>query len=176
MAGNATDIEIDDLVARLGVSAKKYGLQIAIAESLTGGQLATALASGEESGEWFRGGIVAYQPSVKYELLNAPLGPVVTAPTARAMAISCLNIFRATLAAAVTGVGGPGPEEDHPAGTVFIAVAGSDGQCEVSRHLFEGEPLEVLRQTILTTILSLEAAVSRMSYERTLPEDHSPER
>lgn len=156
MAQNATVHGVDALVARLGDKVRKAGLQIAIAESLTGGQLSGAIAAGAESETWFRGGIVAYQPSVKYDMLMAPQGPVVTAPTAEAMATAARSLFLADYAAAVTGVGGPGPQEGKPAGTVFIAVAGPAGERIVTEHLFDGDPVEVMNQTIVAALSNLE--------------------
>lgn len=159
MADNATGNGVDAGVARLGALAREGELQIAVAESLTGGQLACALAAGESSEEWFRGGIVAYQPAVKYDLLRVPRGPVATAPTARAMAITARSILHADYAVAVTGVGGPGPQEGKPAGTVFIAVAGPLDEYSVTEHSFDGDPVRVMNQTILVAISNLAHAI-----------------
>lgn len=160
MASNATDKGVDSQVARISSSAREQRFQVTVAESLTGGQLATALAAGEASQEWFRGGIVAYQPEIKYDLLRTPVGPVVTAATAKAMAASALSMFHADFCLAVTGVGGPEPSEGKPAGTVFIALAQSGGTCTATEHHFEGEPIDILNQTIRAALAELESAIT----------------
>lgn len=160
MAANATDYQVDALVADVGAKTLENQLQIAVAESLTGGQLAAAFTAGDRSEEWFRGGIVAYQPGVKWQVLGAPVGPVVTGDTATAMALSALTLFEADLAVGVTGVGGPGPTEGKPAGTVFIAIAVRDYGCTVTKHLFDGEPVEVMHQTILHSVTKLNSAIN----------------
>ncbi|WP_181779738.1 CinA family protein [Pseudonocardia pini] len=45
-----------------------------VAESLTGGMVASALARAEGASTWFRGAIVAYAGEVKHDLLNVPDG------------------------------------------------------------------------------------------------------
>jgi nicotinamide-nucleotide amidase len=120
---------------------------VAVAESLTGGALSAALAKAGDAGEWFAGGVVAYRNATKYRVLGVPEGPVVTAEAARAMALGVLELTDADLAVAVTGVGGPGPEEGRPAGTVFICAA-SRSEVRDAEHAFEGGPEDVVVQTI----------------------------
>jgi len=146
---------IDALVRRLADACRDRGLTLATAESLTGGQLAAAISSGPESGSWYRGGIVAYHPSVKYTLLGAPRGPVVRPETAVAMAESTARILNADYAAAVTGVGGPEPQEGKPAGTVFLATVAPERGARVEPHVFSGEPAEVLAATVEATLTAL---------------------
>ncbi|CAG7603827.1 CinA family protein [Leucobacter soli] len=132
---------------------------VATAESLTGGYLAAALSAGPHAERWYRGGIVAYQPEVKYGLLRTPHGPVVTAPTAQAMAASAAVLLGADYAVGVTGVGGPAPSEGKPAGTVYIST--SDGKVATAAELyeFEGDPVRVLHQTICASLRALIARV-----------------
>jgi nicotinamide-nucleotide amidase len=120
---------------------------VAVAESLTGGALSAALAKAGDAGEWFAGGVVAYRNATKYRVLGVPEGPVVTAEAARAMALGVLDLTGADLAVAVTGVGGPGPEEGRPAGTVFVCAA-SRSEVRDAEHAFEGEPGEVVESAI----------------------------
>lgn len=128
-------------------AANPNGVSVATAESLTGGHLAAAFSAAPEASSWYRGGVVAYQAGVKHSVLGTPPGPVVTADTATAMAISVGALLDAELAVGVTGVGGPGPEEDEPPGTVFLAVAWR-GEAVTVRHCrFLGGPRDVMRQT-----------------------------
>jgi nicotinamide mononucleotide (NMN) deamidase PncC len=70
----------------VGAALKHSGRTLAVAESLTGGLLASAFARASGSSEWFRGGIVAYSSAVNRDLLDVPGGPVVSEVAAVAMA------------------------------------------------------------------------------------------
>ena len=99
------------------------GLTLAVAESLTGGLVASRLVDVPGASEWFRGGIVSYASDVKFSVLDVPEGPVVSASAAAAMATGVAAKLGADVGLAVTGVAGPDPQEGHPPGTVFMAVA-----------------------------------------------------
>lgn len=120
---------------------------VAVTESLTGGALSCAFAAAHESSEWYRGGVIAYSPHVKFEVLGVTPGPVVTARCAEEMASGVADLLGADLTLSTTGVGGPGPEEGKPAGTVFIgwALRGEVGSRE---YRFDGEPDDVVSQTV----------------------------
>lgn len=106
----------------VGAALKLRGRTLAVAESLTGGLLASAFARASGSSEWFRGGIVAYSSAVKYNLLDVPGGPVVSEAAAVAMARRAGRLLEADVAVAVTGVGGPDPQDGEPPGTVWVAT------------------------------------------------------
>lgn len=132
---------------------------IAVAESLTGGQLSGALAAAPDASDWFRGGLVAYAPEVKFDVLGVTPGPVVTAQCAEEMATGVERLLMARIGVGVTGVGGPDPGEGHPAGTVFAAVS-TQGRVVVREWHFGGEPEEVLEQTIDAILRLLHAELS----------------
>lgn len=106
----------------VGAALKHSGRTLAVAESLTGGLLASAFARASGSSEWFRGGIVGYSSAVKYDLLGVPDGPVVSEAAAVAMARGAGRLLGADVAVAVTGVGGPDPQDGEPPGTVWAAT------------------------------------------------------
>jgi nicotinamide-nucleotide amidase len=137
-----TDAGVDEL-ARL---VKERGLTVAVAESLTCGKLAATLGAAGEASEWFRGGVVAYANEVKFEVLGVTPGPVISESCARELATGVQRLLSADLALSATGVGGPGPEEGKPEGTVFTAVALGD-HLDVREWHFEGGPEAVLQQT-----------------------------
>jgi PncC family amidohydrolase len=115
---------------------------VAVAESFTGGLVAHALVATEGSGEWLRGGIVAYDAEVKFSLLGVPRGPVVNARTARTMARAVAALLAADVGVATTGVAGPEPPEDRPPGTAWLAVA--TPALTVAAHVeLEGPPARV---------------------------------
>jgi nicotinamide-nucleotide amidase len=119
------------------------GFTLAVAESLTSGAVASALGAAEAASDWFRGGVVAYASEVKFELLKVTRGPVVTAECASQMATGVAQLLRADVGLALTGVGGPGPTEGRPAGTVFLSVQGP-GIDRTDECHFPGAPTEVV--------------------------------
>ena len=136
-----------DHAEELAAIADRIGIQVAVAESLTSGQLAAALGAANNSGEWFRGAVVAYSRAVKHRVLGVPEGPVVSEASARAMAEGVRTLFEADLAVGVTGAGGPDPQDGQEPGSVWFAVA-ADGEVTAEFRAFEGEPAEILDQVV----------------------------
>ncbi len=65
---------------------ERSGLTFAVAESVTGGLIASRLVAVPGASRSFRGGVVSYASQTKFDLLGVPPGPVVTAECAEAMA------------------------------------------------------------------------------------------
>jgi len=110
------------VVARLSA----LGLTVAAAESLTGGYLSGRLCAVPGASAVFRGSVVAYQPDIKYDLLDVPQGPVVTEQAAAAMASGVRKLLGADIGLATTGVAGPDTSENKDVGTVCLAIAIGD--------------------------------------------------
>jgi len=87
--------------------------------------------------------VVAYSSEVKHELLDVPPGPVVSDTAAAVMAQGVRRLLRADLALAVTGAGGPDPQDGQPPGTVFLGVADDVGVRTEHLRLDRGDPAEV---------------------------------
>jgi nicotinamide-nucleotide amidase len=108
------------------------GETVAVAESLTGGALGAALVAVPGVSATFRGGVIAYATGLKAELLGvdaallARRGPV-DPEVAVAMAAGVRRRLGATWGLATTGVAGPDPQDGHPPGAFFVALAGPDG-------------------------------------------------
>ncbi|QNG20485.1 CinA family protein [Rhodococcus triatomae] len=148
MADSETaDTELGALAESVSRVAIDAGLQIATAESLTGGRLAAALAASAHSSRWFRGGIVAYSSEVKHTLLRVPAGPVVCEDAAAAMAETTAELLGADLTLSVTGAGGPDPQDGCPPGTVWFGVH-APGRDHTEVHRYDGEPAHVVEVTV----------------------------
>jgi nicotinamide-nucleotide amidase len=150
-----TDEERAERVAELATS---LGLRVAAAESLTAGRISSFLGRGESASEWYRGAVVAYDEEVKFEVLGVTRGPVVTAQCAQEMADGVRRLLGADVALGITGVGGPGPQEDCPAGTVHLAIATAAGTRPLHTQL-TGDPGEVVAQA---TSLALDELVREL--------------
>ena len=112
---------------RLGELARSRGLRVSVAESLTSGRLANTIGAGEGASGWFAGGIVAYFTEVKERVLGLTPGTDPTsAACAEQLATGARELFDADICVSTTGVGGPGPEGGHPAGTVYLGWATAD--------------------------------------------------
>ena len=128
------------LVQRLTES----GGSLALAESCTGGMVAACITAVPGGSSVFWGGVVAYHNDVKQQLLGVPADVLrsvgaVSSETALAMARGVRVLLHTTLAAAVTGIAGPGGGSDvKPVGLVFVAVAGPTGE-RVERFQFSGD-------------------------------------
>jgi nicotinamide-nucleotide amidase len=89
------------------------------------------------------GWVGAYQRGVKQELLEVSDGPLVSQECVSEMAMGAAALLSAHVGLAITGVGGPGPDEGHEAGTVWIAVHAPLGTRSVLYHLRGNSPDEV---------------------------------
>jgi nicotinamide-nucleotide amidase len=124
------DEELQDAVLALLAKGRKT---LSVAESVTGGLIASRLTAVPGSSEWFRGGIVAYQNAIKVSALGVPSElierkGVVSPEVAEAMAVACRVRFQTDLAISTTGIAGPeslGP--DLPAGLVYTGLAWEGG-------------------------------------------------
>ncbi|HET7682873.1 MAG TPA: CinA family protein [Marmoricola sp.] len=139
--------ENQEIVAGIARVAEERGLTIAAAESLTSGAVLSALGAGKGASSWFKGGVVAYQNDVKFDVLGVEEGPVVTPTCALQMARGVCKLVDADAAVATTGAGGPEAEDGQPPGTVFIAVQVGDEQ-RAEGYYFNADPPEVVAQSI----------------------------
>lgn len=119
------------------------GLSLAVAESLTGGGVGQAITAVPGSSGVFLGAVVAYDTGVKASVLGVSPALLeehgaVSAACAEAMAARARQLFGADLALSTTGVAGPDPQEGHPPGTAFVAVAGP-GPTRVRRLQLTGD-------------------------------------
>ena len=129
-------------LGRLGDLLQRRDLTVAVAESMTGGLLAAALADLPDSSHRFLGGVVSYLTDKKMELLGVSeeviaRDGVVSRPAARLMADAARRLFHSGVAISVTGVAGPQRQEDKPVGLTYIGVA-LDGRTEVREYRWPG--------------------------------------
>jgi nicotinamide-nucleotide amidase len=132
----------------------RSGRRVAVAESLTGGLVVEAFARLDGAGGWLAGGIVAYAEDVKRRVLGVTADDVVSAASALQMADGVRRLLNADVAVAITGVGGPDPQGEHPPGSVWIAVDdGREPTCV--HHCFDGEPSDVCAAVVDEAVRSL---------------------
>jgi len=129
----------------------RRGLSLAVAESVTGGLAPCRLTAVPGAGEGVRGGLVAYDSEIKFELLGVPRGPVVTCEAAAAMAAGVRRLLGADVGLATTGVAGPAEQEGQPPGTVCLGLArGERTEAEVVR--LPGDPSRVRQYGVISVL------------------------
>ena len=145
----------EELARSVSHAASRDGRRLAIVESLTGGLVCSDLAASPGSSEWFRGGVVAYDRTTKHGALGVPDGPVVSEPAVRTMAEKAAELLGADLTLAVSGAGGPEPQDDQPPGTVWFAMT-DRGETEAWLEQFEtDDPGDVLTSTRIRSLQAL---------------------
>jgi nicotinamide-nucleotide amidase len=119
----------DTLERTIGNLLLERGQTLSVAESCTGGTLASMITAVPGSSRYFSGGIVAYSNEIKKDQLAIEPSLIdkygaVSKPVVEDMAINCRLLFNTGYAVAVSGVAGPsGGTDKKPVGTTWIAVS-----------------------------------------------------
>ncbi|GHT39010.1 hypothetical protein AGMMS49965_03900 [Bacteroidia bacterium] len=126
---------------------KERGLTLSVAESCTGGRLASLFTAIPGCSQYFKGGVVSYANEAKIHILGVNAADIaahgaVSQPVVEQMARGAQRIFVTDCAIATSGIAGPdGGTPDKPVGTVRIAAACNDRLQSTVFH-FEGERAE----------------------------------
>jgi PncC family amidohydrolase len=113
---------------RFGTVLRANGTTLAVAESITAGNLAALICATAGASDYFLGGVIAYQDEVKIRELKVAKRLItrhtaVSSEVAAAMAIGAKVKFSSDYAISTTGVAGPGAAYGAPAGTVWVGIA-----------------------------------------------------
>ncbi len=131
----------EKLEAVAGRLLREHKATLSVAESCTGGLVASRLTDISGSSDYFEWGIVAYSPAAKEQLLGVPPELIrshglVSLEVARAMAAGVRDRSGTTLGLATTGVAGPtGGTPEKPVGLVCVGLAWADGTVAREFHL-----------------------------------------
>jgi nicotinamide-nucleotide amidase len=137
---------------RLGELLRAKGLTVAVAESCTGGLIASRITDIAGASDYFLAGLVTYSNAAKASFLHVPEAILaakgaVSAETAGKMAEGVRGAAGADIGLSVTGIAGPGggtPEK--PVGTVYMGLAAKDG-VYVRHYALAGDRLSIKRQS-----------------------------
>ncbi|MGY4646085.1 CinA family protein [Cellulomonas sp. URHB0016] len=122
----------DERALALVAALTDQGRTLAVAESLTGGQVSATIVGVPGASAVLRGAVVAYATDLKADLLGvdrhllAARGAV-DPDVARQMAVGVRERLGADVGLATTGVAGPSSQDGHPPGTVHVAVSSVEG-------------------------------------------------
>ena len=120
------DASVQQLVHQI---LTERGQTLAVAESCTGGTIASRFTAMAGSSAYFLAGVASYSNESKRDILGVNYDDImsygaVSEQVARQMAEGARRITGADYAIATTGIAGPsGGSEEKPVGTVWIAVA-----------------------------------------------------
>ena len=129
------------------------GKTLVTAESLTGGGIGAALTAVPGSSAVYKGGIISYTNWVKETILGVSretleIHGAVSLQTAEEMAVGARKLLQADVAVAVTGLAGPGGDDDgNPVGTVCIGFC-NEWESFAMKYHFAGNREAVRNQTI----------------------------
>jgi nicotinamide-nucleotide amidase len=152
-----TDRDLARLAARVGRHLLNGKLNVATAESCTGGWIAKAMTDVAGSSQWFVEGFVTYSNESKVRRLGVSTSLLtvqgaVSEGVVRAMAMGAIRQSGACLAVAVSGIAGPGGAvPGKPVGTVWLGWATRRGRAiRVAARLkhFRGNREAVRRKTV----------------------------
>lgn len=142
----------DTISSVIGGLLVERRLTIGVAESLTAGLIASRIAETAGSSRYLRGGIVAYDNTVKESLLKVSpetiaAGGAVSREVAAEMAEGVKSALGADVGLSVTGVAGPtGGSADKPVGMVFVGLA-HEGETKVRELALKGDRLSIQSKT-----------------------------
>ncbi|HBI14816.1 MAG TPA: hypothetical protein DDY20_04790 [Desulfobulbaceae bacterium] len=148
------------MAAVVGELLRRHNLQLSVAESCTGGLVASKITEVAGSSEWFVGGVIAYANDLKERLLGVDRKLLaghgaVSEQVARAMAGGVQACTGATVSVSVTGIAGPsGGTPEKPVGTVHFGLC-VQGEVTDHRRSFSGsrkEIQEIAAQTALDLV------------------------
>ena len=141
---------------------------LSVAESCTGGFIASKIVSVNGSSRYFEGGVVSYSYNAKQNLLHVKKQ---TLETFGAVSEECviemckgvLEKFHTTYSIAVSGIAGPdGGTDDKPVGTVWIAV-GSEKNVVAKRFSFSKERFRNIELTYVFAIKMLMDEIKKIN-------------
>ncbi|WP_085902122.1 CinA family protein [Kiloniella majae] len=146
--------EIQTLATEVLDLCRTKGLQIATAESCTGGLIAGALTEIAGSSDVVDRGFVTYSNEAKHEMLGVRIEQIsmhgaVSSPVASSMADGAMKLSNAQLTVSVTGIAGPGGgTSQKPVGTVYIGTALENDRTLYQSYRFDGDRASIRQQTV----------------------------
>lgn len=153
-------IDKESLPVAVGNRLKAKKQTLSLAESCTGGLVATMLTDIPGTSAFFKEGWVTYSNEAKMKQLGVPqeildVHGAVSEETARFMAQGARREANTDWAISITGIAGPdGGTPEKPVGLVYVAVAGADGTTVKQFH-FHGDRQQIRIRSAKNALYSL---------------------
>lgn len=163
---NFLGFETASLEEAVAVILAERGETLSVAESCTGGAVASRFTAMAGASHYFLGGVVAYSNDVKKNILGVNAGDLekygaVSETVAKQMAEGIRRLTASTYALSTTGVAGPdGGTPDKPVGTVWMALSTPEGTF-TQKRLFGNLREQNIQRATATVIDMLRTHLSK---------------
>lgn len=133
LGDNVYGYDGETLEAIIGGLLLKKNLTLAVAESCTGGLIASRITDIPGSSEYFMAGVIAYSNIIKINVLGVERGIIgkfgaVSAETAGQMAEGVRRLSGCDIGLSTTGIAGPaGGSPEKPVGLLWIGLSDKNG-------------------------------------------------
>lgn len=151
-------------IKQIIVSFTEKNLQIALAESCTGGYISHVITNISGASRVFERGVVAYSNQSKIDILQVDPDTLkqygaVSEPVARQMAENLRNIANVDIGISTTGIAGPtGATPEKPLGLVYIGFS-TEKETKVKRYVFKTNRIDHKELVLKEIVLFLDSII-----------------
>ncbi|SDJ17010.1 CinA family protein [Billgrantia gudaonensis] len=159
-AASLANLDLVTLAERLGRVCRERGVTVTVAESCTGGGVASAITAVAGSSDYFGTGYVTYANDAKTRLLGVPERLLaehgaVSREVVEAMVAGACRDSGADIGVAISGVAGPGGgSADKPVGSVWLAWGDAERQ-QAECHRYPGDRRAVRERAVRDALIGL---------------------
>ena len=138
----------------------KKKLKLSVAESCTGGLLASSITSISGSSKIFNLGVVTYSNQTKIKVLNVNKNIIrkygaVSHECCSAMVNNLSKISKANINVSITGIAGPkGGTKQKPVGLVYIGIK-KGKKTQINKYLFKSKKRSLIQKATVKKALDL---------------------
>jgi nicotinamide-nucleotide amidase len=151
---------MNNLTLKIIESLKEKKLTISLAESCTGGLLASTITSISGSSKVFNMGLVTYSNNAKTKLLKVPKKTItkygaVSYETCLSMVRNLSKISKSSISISITGVAGPnGGTKEKPVGLVYIGFK-RGRKIIIKKNLFKNKGRISIQKATVKKVLKM---------------------
>ena len=144
----------------------KKKLKISLAESCTGGKLASTITSISGASKVFNLGLVTYSNQAKIKILKVSKNIIkkygaVSYECCYAMVDNLSKISKANINVSITGIAGPkGGTKQKPVGLVYIGVK-KDNKTQINKCLFKSKKRSLIQKATVKKALNLVLRIAK---------------
>ena len=138
----------------------KKKLTLSVAESCTGGLLASSITSFSGSSKVFNMGLVTYSDNAKVKLLKVPKKTItkygaVSYETCLSMVKNLSKISKSNISISITGVAGPnGGTKEKPVGLVYVGLK-KGSKTIIKKNLFKSKKRIIIQKATVKQALKM---------------------
>lgn len=157
-------MNLTEIAAKVVNKAREKKQTLAIAESVTGGMIASALTDIPGASEVLLCGVVAYSENAKIHALGVDIAEIrkthgYSQKTAQQMAERVRTRNAASIGISTTGCAGPDAAGDFPVGKVVFGLSQRDKETQIFEEHFNGDRKSIREQATQFALEKLLAAL-----------------